>query len=75
MMIEVNLLPLELRRVAHTPLPRFLVIIIGTAVVLTVAFLGFAADRFYLLILKRTLAWRGDGDCRRSRTACFRLLT
>jgi len=28
------------------------------AVVLTVAFLGFAADRFYLLILKRTLAWR-----------------
>ena len=28
------------------------------AVVLTVAFLGFAADRVYLLILKRTLAWR-----------------
>ena len=28
------------------------------AVVLTVAFLGFAADRFYLLILKRALAWR-----------------
>jgi NitT/TauT family transport system permease protein len=28
------------------------------AVVLTVAFLGFAADRIYLLILKRTLAWR-----------------
>jgi ABC-type nitrate/sulfonate/bicarbonate transport system permease component len=28
------------------------------AVVLTVAFLGFAADRLYLLILKRTLAWR-----------------
>ncbi|MEP7029546.1 MAG: ABC transporter permease [Pseudolabrys sp.] len=28
------------------------------AVVLTVAFLGFAADRFYLLILKRTMAWR-----------------
>jgi len=27
-------------------------------VVLTVAFLGFAADRIYLLILKRTLAWR-----------------
>ena len=28
------------------------------AVVLTVAFLGFAADRIYLLVLKRTLAWR-----------------
>ncbi len=28
------------------------------AVVLTVAFLGFAADRAYLLILKRTMAWR-----------------
>ena len=28
------------------------------AVVLSVAFLGFAADRLYLLISKRTLAWR-----------------
>src|SRR5512147_269956 len=28
------------------------------AVVLTVAFLGFAADRLYLLIIERTLAWR-----------------
>jgi NitT/TauT family transport system permease protein len=28
------------------------------AVVLTVAFLGFAADRVYLLITRRTLAWR-----------------
>jgi NitT/TauT family transport system permease protein len=28
------------------------------AVVLTVAFLGFAADRIYLLITKRALAWR-----------------
>jgi NitT/TauT family transport system permease protein len=28
------------------------------AVVLTVAFFGFAADRLYLLITKRTLAWR-----------------
>jgi ABC-type nitrate/sulfonate/bicarbonate transport system permease component len=28
------------------------------AVVLTVAFLGFAADRLYLVITKRTLAWR-----------------
>jgi NitT/TauT family transport system permease protein len=28
------------------------------AVVLTVAFLGFAADRVYLIITKRTLAWR-----------------
>jgi ABC-type nitrate/sulfonate/bicarbonate transport system permease component len=28
------------------------------AVVLTVAFLGFAADRLYLLITRRTLAWR-----------------
>jgi NitT/TauT family transport system permease protein len=28
------------------------------AVVLTVAFLGFAADRVYLLILKRAMAWR-----------------
>ncbi len=39
MMIEVNLLPAELRRVEHTPLPRFLVILIGTAAVMaTVAF-------------------------------------
>ena len=28
------------------------------AVVLTVAFLGFAADRVYLMITKRMLAWR-----------------
>jgi len=28
------------------------------AVVLTVAFLGFAADRVYLLVTRRTLAWR-----------------
>ena len=28
------------------------------AVVLTVAFLGFAADRFYLMITRRALAWR-----------------
>jgi NitT/TauT family transport system permease protein len=28
------------------------------AVVLTVAFLGFAADRLYLAITRRTLAWR-----------------
>jgi NitT/TauT family transport system permease protein len=28
------------------------------AVVLTVAFLGFAADRIYLLITRRTFAWR-----------------
>jgi NitT/TauT family transport system permease protein len=28
------------------------------AVVLTVAFLGFAADRIYLLVTKRTFAWR-----------------
>jgi ABC-type nitrate/sulfonate/bicarbonate transport system permease component len=28
------------------------------AVVLTVAFLGFAADRLYLIITRRTLAWR-----------------
>ena len=28
------------------------------AVVLTVAFLGFAADRIYLVITKRVLAWR-----------------
>jgi NitT/TauT family transport system permease protein len=28
------------------------------AVVLTVAFLGFAADRVYLVVTKRTLAWR-----------------
>ena len=33
MMIEVNLLPQELRRVEHTPLPRFLVIIVGTTLV------------------------------------------
>ena len=28
------------------------------AVVLTVAFLGFAADRFYMLVTRRVLAWR-----------------
>jgi NitT/TauT family transport system permease protein len=28
------------------------------AVVLTVAFLGFAADRLYLLVTRRALAWR-----------------
>ena len=28
------------------------------AVVLTVAFLGFAADRIYLLVTRRVLAWR-----------------
>ena len=30
----------------------------GAAVVLTVAFLGFAADRVYLMITRRALAWR-----------------
>jgi ABC-type nitrate/sulfonate/bicarbonate transport system permease component len=28
------------------------------AVVLTVAFLGFAADRLYMLLMHRVLAWR-----------------
>jgi ABC-type nitrate/sulfonate/bicarbonate transport system permease component len=28
------------------------------AVVLTVAFLGFAADRVYLMVTKRVLQWR-----------------
>jgi NitT/TauT family transport system permease protein len=28
------------------------------AVVLTVAFLGFAADRLYSLLMRRALAWR-----------------
>jgi NitT/TauT family transport system permease protein len=28
------------------------------AVVLTVAFLGFAADRLYTLLMRRALAWR-----------------
>jgi ABC-type nitrate/sulfonate/bicarbonate transport system permease component len=28
------------------------------AVVLTVALLGFAADRFYLMLMRRALAWR-----------------
>jgi hypothetical protein len=48
MMIEVNLLPIELRRVEHTPLPRFLVIIIGTAVVLSLTSVG-------LIVNKRTV--------------------
>ena len=39
-MIEVNLLPAELRRVERTPLPRFLVIIIGTALVMTTGAFG-----------------------------------
>jgi hypothetical protein len=28
------------------------------AVVLTAAFLGFAADRFYLVIMRRALLWQ-----------------
>jgi Tfp pilus assembly protein PilN len=40
MMIEVNLLPQELRRVEHTPLPRFLIIIAGTTLVSIVLALG-----------------------------------
>ena len=40
MMIEVNLLPAELRRVEHTPLPRFLVIITGTALVMATTAFG-----------------------------------
>lgn len=34
-MIEVNLLPAELRRVEHTPLPRFMVVIVATAAIVT----------------------------------------
>jgi Tfp pilus assembly protein PilN len=37
MMIEVNLLPAELRRAERTPLPRLLVIVMGTALVMTTA--------------------------------------
>lgn len=33
MMIEVNLLPQEMRRVEHTPLPRLLIIVAGTTLV------------------------------------------
>ncbi len=40
MMIEVNLLPQEMRRVEHTPLPRFLVIIAGTVLVSIALALG-----------------------------------
>ena len=40
MMIEVNLLPQELRRVEHTPLPRFLTIIVGTTFVSILIALG-----------------------------------
>ena len=40
MMIEVNLLPAEFRRVEHTPLPRFLVIILGTAAVMATTAFG-----------------------------------
>jgi len=40
MMIEVNLLPQELRRVEHTPLPRFLIIIVGTTLVSVALALG-----------------------------------
>ena len=40
MMIEVNLLPSELRRIERTPLPRFLVIILGTAAVMATGAFG-----------------------------------
>jgi len=40
MMIEVNLLPAELRRVERTPLPRFLVIMVGTAVIMATGAFG-----------------------------------
>ena len=40
MMIEVNLLPQELRRIEHTPLPRFLIIIMGTTLVSIALALG-----------------------------------
>ncbi|KPJ56069.1 MAG: hypothetical protein AMS16_03045 [Planctomycetes bacterium DG_58] len=40
MMIEVNLLPAELRRIERTPLPRFLVIIIGTAAIMATGAFG-----------------------------------
>lgn len=40
MMIEVNLLPAELRRVEHTPLPRLLVVIIGTASIMAMGAFG-----------------------------------
>ena len=39
-MIEVNLLPGELRRVEHTPLPRFLVVIVGTAAIMATGAFG-----------------------------------
>jgi len=39
-MIEVNLLPAEMRRVEHTPLPRFLVILVGTAAVMATGAFG-----------------------------------
>jgi Tfp pilus assembly protein PilN len=44
MMIEVNLLPLELRRVEHTPLPRFLVVILGTAAVMATGAVGMVVN-------------------------------
>ena len=37
MMIEVNLLPAELRRVERTPLPRLLTILVGTILAMTTA--------------------------------------
>ena len=40
MMIEVNLLPAELRRIERTPLPRFLVVIIGTAAIMATGAFG-----------------------------------
>ncbi|HUW56316.1 MAG TPA: hypothetical protein VMZ92_06745 [Planctomycetota bacterium] len=40
MMIEVNLLPAELQRVEHTPLPRFLVVILGTAAIMATGAFG-----------------------------------
>ena len=39
-MIEVNLLPAEMRRIEHTPLPRFLVILLGTAAVMATGAFG-----------------------------------
>ena len=50
------------RPAAHTSLLRNYAVLLYTvamlAVVLTVSLLGFAADRSYLLLMKRVLRWR-----------------
>ena len=68
MMIEVNLMPAEMQRVEHTPLPRFLVIMIGTAVIMATGAFGVVVNLRRLPDLNDRLAVVTD-DVRKSELA------